>query len=374
MEATISSGSIGKTSSAISPEIEDDVLARLAAVLDKCKVLAISDYAKGNLTPRVLRQAIDLARSKNVPVIVDPKRRDISAYAGATLIKPNRAELSAATGIPCGTDDELEHAAQAVIEATGASLIVTRSERGMSYFARGQEPIHMATHARLIFDVSGAGDTVLATCACGLAAGLPIEQTMRLANLAAGIVVSKPGTATVTFDELRTEASAHDAPSAFRKGGLTSQTQAKAIREYWRLQGLSVGFTNGCFDLLHPGHVSSLRGAARNCDRLIVGLNADESVSRLKGPTRPVQNEAARAEVLGAMDCVDLVVIFSSDTPFELISDLKPDVLIKGADYGGEEIVGSDVVLAAGGRVERISIVEGHSTSDIIRRTRTESR
>ncbi|MBV9290298.1 MAG: D-glycero-beta-D-manno-heptose 1-phosphate adenylyltransferase, partial [Hyphomicrobiales bacterium] len=249
--------------------------------------------------------------------------------------------------------------------------LVTRSEKGMSYFSDGEQPIHMPTHAKLVFDVSGAGDAVLATLAYGLVGALPIEQTMRLANIAAGIVVSKPGTATVTLDELRAEAALHETSEAFRKGGLATIDEARAIREHWRRQGLSVGFTNGCFDLLHPGHIAILRGAARLCDRLIVGLNADESVSRLKGPTRPVQGARARAAVLGAVACVDLVVLFDDDTPYDLIGALMPDVLIKGADYAEDQIVGADVVRAAGGRVERIGLVHGQSTTELIRRAKS---
>ena len=355
-------------SSPISEAVEDDVLAKLRAALPRSRALAISDYGKGMLTDRVLVGAIAMARARGVPVIVDPKRRDFSLYAGADVIKPNRAELAAASGFHCHSDEEVIRAAEAVIRQTGAALLVTRAEKGMSYFSSGAVPIHMPTHAKLVFDVSGAGDAVMATFAYGLVGSLPIEQTMRLANLAAGIVVSKPGTATITLDELRAEAALHEELAAFRKGGLASVDEARAIREHWRRQGLSVGFTNGCFDLLHPGHVAILRGAARLCDRLVIGLNADESVARLTGPTRPVQRTAARAAVLGAIECVDLVVIFDDDTPFDLIGALMPDVLIKGTDYADDQIVGADVVRAAGGRVERITLVEGQSTSELIRR------
>jgi D-beta-D-heptose 7-phosphate kinase / D-beta-D-heptose 1-phosphate adenosyltransferase len=355
-------------SSPISEEVEDEVLARLKSALPRARALAISDYGKGMLTDRVLVAAIAMARAQGVPVIVDPKRRDFSLYAGADVIKPNRVELSGASGLHCHTDEEVVRAAEAVMRLTGADLLVTRAERGMSYFSPGAIPINMPTQAKLVFDVSGAGDAVLATFAYGLVGRLPIEQTMRLANLAAGIVVSKPGTATITLDELRAEAALQEEAVAFRKGGLASVDEARAIREHWRRQGLSVGFTNGCFDLLHPGHVAILRGAARLCDRLVVGLNSDESVSRLKGPTRPVQRANARAAVLGAIDCVDLVVVFGEDTPFDLIGALLPDVLIKGADYTEDQIVGADVVRAAGGRIERIKLVEGQSTSDLIRR------
>ena len=355
-------------SSPISASVEEEVLARLKAVLQRARALAISDYGKGMLTDRVLVGAIAMARARGVPIIVDPKRRDFSMYAGADVIKPNRAELAAASGFHCHTDDEVVRAAEVVIRQTGAALLVTRAEKGMSYFASGAVPIHMPTQAKLVFDVSGAGDAVMATFAYGLVGALPIEQTMRLANLAGGIVVSKPGTATITLDELRAEAALHEESSAFRKGGIASVEEARAIREHWRRLGLSVGFTNGCFDLLHPGHVAILRGAARQCDRLVVGLNSDESVSRLKGPTRPVQRAGARAAVLGAIECVDLVVIFEDDTPFDLIGALMPDVLVKGADYTEDKIVGADVVRAAGGRVERVKLIEGQSTSELIRR------
>ena len=356
--------------SPISSALEDEVLARIKAVLPHARALAISDYGKGMLTDRVLVGSIAMARARGVPVIVDPKRRDFSLYAGADVIKPNRAELAAASGLNCHTDDEVVRAAEAVIRQTGATLLVTRAEKGMSYFSSGAVPIHMPTQAKLVFDVSGAGDAVMATFAYGLVGSLPIEQTMRLANLAAGIVVSKPGTATITLDELRAEAAFHEELAAFRKGGLASIGEARAIREHWRRQGLTVGFTNGCFDLLHPGHVAILRGASRLCDRLVVGLNADESVTRLKGPTRPVQRAVARAQVLGAIDCVDLVIIFEDDTPYNLIGALMPDVLIKGADYAEDQIVGADVVRSAGGRVERVKLVEGQSTSELIRRAK----
>ena len=263
--------------------IEDEVLARLKTALPRVRALAISDYGKGMLTDRVLSAAIAMARAGGVPVIVDPKRRDFSAYAGADVIKPNRAELSAVSGLDCHTDEEVCRAAEAVMRQTGADLLVTRAENGMSYFSPRAAPIHMPTQAKRVFDVSGAGDAVLATFAYGLVGRLPIEQTMRLANLAAGIVVSKPGTATITLDELRAEAALHEESAAFRKGGLASVDEARTIRKHWRRQGLTAGFTNGCFDLLHPGHIATLRGAARLCDRLVVGLNSDKLPAGSRG-------------------------------------------------------------------------------------------
>lgn len=354
--------------SKVSPEVEARILDELKNALGHAKVLAISDYAKGVVTDRVLVEAIALARARNVSVLVDPKRRDFSLYAGAQLIKPNRLELATATGMICQSDEDVRMAAEVLVKLTGATLMVTRSEKGMSYFAPGAMPIHMATEAQAVFDVSGAGDTVFAAIAYGFANGIPMQQTMRLANIAAGIVVSKPGTATVSLDELRAAAAASGADWHQRKGPVVTAEVAATIREHWRQQGLTVGFTNGCFDILHPGHIAILRGAASHCDRLIIGLNADASVARLKGPTRPVQTDTARASVLGAIDCVDLVVIFDEDTPLRLIQALVPDVLAKGADYGESQIVGADIVRAAGGRVERIELVPGQSTTELIRK------
>ena len=351
----------------IGEAIEDAALAALDAALAGAGALVVSDYAKGMLTDRVLFEALALARRAGAPALVDPKRRDFSAYKGAALIKPNRAELAAATGLPCEDDDQVERAARIVVAATGASLLVTRSEKGMSYVAPGAAAIHMPTQSKQVFDVSGAGDTAIAAVACGFVADLPIEQTMRLANLAAGVVVSKPGTATVSLDELRAAAETHGDLS-LSEGGAATREDAIALREHWRREGLTVGFTNGCFDLIHPGHIAILSGAARHCDRLIVGLNSDASTARLKGPSRPVQDEESRAAVIGAMRSVDLVVVFDEDTPADLIAALSPDVLVKGADYAENEIVGAETVRASGGRVVRVPLVEGQSTTRLIRR------
>ena len=353
-------------------DVEDEILARIAAALPNVQALVLSDYAKGALTDRVLAGAIAAARARGKPIFVDPKRRDFSAYAGATLITPNRGELALAANLPCDSDQEIEIAARKLIAATGAAILVTRSDKGMSYFAADAPPFHMPTKARQVFDVSGAGDTVIATIACCRTGGLPIEQTMRIANLAAGIVVGKAGAATASWEEIR-DADERDLPPSLRKGALANWDEAAAIREHWRREGLNVGFTNGCFDLLHPGHIETLRYAARHCDRLIVGLNSDASTRRLKGPSRPVQDEAARAIVLGAIHCVDLVVLFEEDTPQALIAALRPDTLVKGADYAESEIVGAEIVKAAGGRVLRAPVLDGLSTTGLIARKAVEA-
>ncbi|MFN3352083.1 MAG: D-glycero-beta-D-manno-heptose-7-phosphate kinase [Brevundimonas sp.] len=355
--------------SPLSPEVEDRLIARAVAGLEGARALAISDYAKGVLSDRVLTEVIAAAKAHGVPVLIDPKRTDFAAYAGADVIKPNRGELSAATGLPCGTDAEAEAAARRAIAVTGADILLTRSEQGIAYYPEDGEALTAPTQAAEVFDVSGAGDTVLAAYALAVAGGMPAAQAMRLANAAAGVVVSKAGTAVVALDELEAAMEPLDhRPEA--AGRLLSWDEAARLRDGWRRQGLTVGLTNGCFDLLHPGHVAILREAAAACDRLIVALNTDESVSRLKGPTRPVQAETARAEVVGAIRGVDAVVLFGEPTPLELIQTLVPDVLVKGADYTEDQIVGADVVKAAGGRIVRVPLREGHSTTRLVERSK----
>lgn len=357
--------------SAISPGAEEAVVRALAKAVDRARLLVVSDYDKGLLTTGVLEQAIALARRRGLPVLVDPKRRDFSAYRGASLLKPNRAELEAATGLPTRSDEDTARAAGRAADSAGADILVTRGEAGMTLVASGGSTVHMPTHAREVFDVSGAGDTVMAALAVGMAAGRPIEEAMAFANLAGGIAVSKRGTAVVSEAELEAERAliAEDLPQA--SGELASVDEAVRLRELWRSQGLVVGFTNGCFDLLHPGHVALLAAAAKSCDRLIVGLNSDASVRRLKGPDRPVQTVEARAAVLGAIEHVNLVVVFDQDTPLDLIERLLPEVLIKGADYKPDEIVGHVAVTAAGGRVLTVELVSNQSTTGLIRQSRT---
>lgn len=338
------------------------------AAIDWADVVILSDYGKGVLSTEVLRTLIDAARQAGKRTIVDPKRSDLTAYAGADFITPNRAELTAATGMPCETDNEAEAAAECVIAATGSAVILTRSAQGMSYFSLGHPPLHLPTFARAVFDVSGAGDTVVATLALGIAADLPVSEAMRLANHAAGIVVGKLGTALVSAAELRVAISQDSHPETPQKGALVSLAAACVLRERWRDQGLKVGFTNGCFDLLHPGHISLLEQAAAATDRLIVALNTDASVKRLKGEARPIQSERARARVMGALAAVDLVILFDEETPINAITALLPDVLIKGADYTIETVVGAKEVLAAGGQVLLANLIAGQSTSSLVKK------
>jgi len=351
--------------------VDADVEAAIAsAIRDSVRwadVIVLSDYAKGLCNDRVIRAVIDAAAGAGKASIIDPKRRDFSVYLDASLIKPNRRELTDATRLPCETDEQAEAAALAAIAQTNSAILLTRSEHGMSYFARDKKPLHLKTAAQDVFDVSGAGDTVLALAALGTAGKLPVSELMRLANAAAGIVVSKIGTAVVSAWELdeALEAEAHDSDP--NKGASLSLDEAVRRREEWRKRGLRVGFTNGCYDLLHPGHISLLKSAAAECDRLIVAINSDPSVKRLKGPTRPLQDERSRAYVLGALNAVDLVVIFDEDTPAEIIAALKPDLLVKGADYTMEQVAGAETVRAAGGRVLLVPLIRGYSTTSLIR-------
>jgi len=330
-------------------------------------VMVLSDYGKGVLTDTLTARLIALAQAHGVPVVVDPKGADYRRYRGASLVTPNRKELHEATALPTGSDAEVEAAARAVVEGCGiAGVLATRSQDGMTLLDATGAIHHLAAEAREVFDVSGAGDTVVATLAAALAAGLAVADAAALANVAAGIVVGKVGTAAVHAVELENALRHQDLEDAEAK--ILPLERAVERAEGWRRRGLSVGFTNGCFDLLHPGHLALLRQARAACDRLIVGLNSDSSVQRLKGPTRPVQSEAARSAVLASLSMVDGVVIFSDDTPLRLIETLRPDVLVKGADYTVETVVGADLVQGWGGKVVLATLEPGQSTTNTIRR------
>lgn len=350
---------------AVSRSTEDRLVDIIADVANDCDVIMVSDYAKGVLSDRILGAIMQHGARTGASIVIDPKRADWSAYRGATMITPNRKELNLATRAACGTDAECLVAAEAAIATTGAAILLTRSEHGMSLFRAGQTAVHLSAKAREVFDVSGAGDTVAATIALSLASGHAPELAMQIANVAAGIVVGKRGTATISPAEIVAELdSGHRLTTSFP--GAISLGDAKALRETWAREGLKVGFTNGCFDILHAGHVALLRQAAGACDRLIVALNTDASVSALKGPARPVQAETVRAAVMAAVKGVDAVVLFGEATPLEAIRELQPDVLVKGADYEEDQIVGADVVKARGGRIVRVGLIEGQSTTKVI--------
>lgn len=342
----------------ISADEEEQVLA-LAASLDLSKIsgIVISDYNKGFCTPGLCRGVLALAEKKGIPVFVDPKGNDWQKYEGAAMVTPNLNELSAVYGEKIENSDDAVVAAATEIRKRFRlnSLLVTRSEMGMTLVSDDGVK-HFPTVAREVYDVSGAGDTVMATASYLLASGAAPEEAVKLANQAAGIAVGHSGTWVIdrpTFDSM-IHRHFHGSSDA---AGLASQLRSRGKR---------IVFTNGCFDILHRGHVDYLRRTAELGDILIVGLNSDESVKRLKGPERPVNDQESRAEVLGALDCVDHVIIFDEDTPYNLIKAIKPDVLTKGGDYTPETVVGREFA----GETVIISLVEGHSTTGIIERMR----
>lgn len=348
---------------------EEVVLARAVSAVEGADAIIVSDYLKGVVTGRVMDAVRDLSKRLGIPLVVDPKRRDFRIYAGATILTPNIKEIQTATGIMDTSEKALASAAEKCMEITGSAILLTKSEKGVSLFT-GKDPVWSdPARARRVRDVSGAGDTVTAALALGLAAKLDMPTAARLANTASSLAVEKSGTSCVTAEELNVRL-LHAEDDTVLEDKLATQANASRIREDWRLNGLKVGFTNGCFDLIHPGHVRLLKEARKTCDKLVVAINSDASVSRLKGPTRPVQTEAARAVVIGALEAVDLVVVFDEDTPLELIKLLSPDVLIKGADYTVETVVGSDVVIERGGEVRLIDLVEGQSTTKLIAKSR----
>ncbi|WP_338665043.1 D-glycero-beta-D-manno-heptose-7-phosphate kinase [Pararoseomonas sp. SCSIO 73927] len=345
---------------------------RVDALLPGCHALVLSDYAKGVLGEEVVRHAIDTARGLGLPVLVDPKRHDFGFYAGATVLTPNLKELRAAAGRALETEGEIAEAARALLGPAGAgAILVTRSEKGMLLVEADGGVHSVPAHAKEVFDVSGAGDTVIAVAALAVAAGQPLPRAMRIANAAAGVVVGKLGTATLDVAELTAALEAEESENTDIAGKIAASPDgAVPVLDNWRRRGLTIGFTNGCFDILHRGHVTMLQACRAACDRLVVAVNTDDSVRRLKGPTRPVNGLEDRLAVIAALQSVDLVLAFGEDTPLELITRLQPDVLFKGADYREDQVVGADVVRARGGRVALIDLVPGRSTTRIIERSR----
>ncbi|MFP6744006.1 MAG: D-glycero-beta-D-manno-heptose 1-phosphate adenylyltransferase, partial [Alphaproteobacteria bacterium] len=321
----------------------------------------------GVLTAPVISAVIEAARANRKPVVVDPKGGDFGRYKGATMLTPNRREAMAATGAEGTDEDAMAAMGTALIERFEVdAAVITRSASGMSLVTRDRVVEHLPAQAREVFDVSGAGDTVAAMLAMALGCGADLSVAVRLANHAAGVVVGKVGTSVVYCDDLLRAIHAGEWSAAEAK--VMSLAGAAERVEQWRRGGDRVGFTNGCFDLLHPGHISLIEQARDACDRMIVGLNSDDSVARLKGNGRPIQPEAARAQVLASLASVDLVVVYGEDTPTALLETLRPDVLIKGADYSLDQVVGAELVQSYGGTVLLADIAEGYSTTKTIQK------
>ncbi|MEM9335391.1 MAG: bifunctional D-glycero-beta-D-manno-heptose-7-phosphate kinase/D-glycero-beta-D-manno-heptose 1-phosphate adenylyltransferase HldE [Pseudomonadota bacterium] len=335
---------------------------QLRSSLAGCGAVILSDYGKGALTD--VAAMITACRDASVPVLVDPKGTDFSRYRGASLITPNQGEFEAVAGV-CETDEELVSRGLAMLDDLQLdALLITRSEKGMLLLESGEEPLFLSTEAREVYDVTGAGDTVIATLAGALAAGESLASSAGLSNIAAGLVVRKIGVATVSPSEI--QAALHRRGQGGR--GLVSPDELKALIDEAHTRGERVIMTNGCFDILHVGHVAYLEEAKSLGDRLIVAVNDDDSVKRLKGESRPINALEDRMLVLAGLASVDWVVAFSDDTPAALIELLLPDVLVKGGDYAIDEIAGGRAVLANGGEVRVLSFRNGHSTSQIIER------
>jgi D-beta-D-heptose 7-phosphate kinase/D-beta-D-heptose 1-phosphate adenosyltransferase len=354
------------------PAAEEERLAQRAEELAaKVHAVVLSDYAKGALTAGLCERVIRAARHAGIPVLADPKTPDFSKYSGATTVCPNLGELAAATGVAAHRTEELLAAArELLVEHDFKFLTVTMSEKGIALLRPDGTVMRSKARAREVFDVSGAGDTVIATMAACLAGGLAMETAVELANVAAGIVVGKVGTAPIGRDELVSALTPSSGINAGEKMLDFERTKTRVAE--WRASGETIVFTNGCFDLLHVGHITLLEDCRRFGSKLVLGLNSDASVQRLKGASRPIVGERERVRVMAALAAVDAVVLFDEDTPLELIRALRPDVLVKGGDYTVETVVGHEEVIAAGGRVEIVPTVEGFSTSNIVKKLQTQ--
>ncbi|WP_305405915.1 bifunctional D-glycero-beta-D-manno-heptose-7-phosphate kinase/D-glycero-beta-D-manno-heptose 1-phosphate adenylyltransferase HldE [Photobacterium leiognathi] len=336
------------------------MLARMKQSLADVKAVILSDYAKGALEH--VQSMIQLAREASVPVLIDPKGSDFERYRGATLLTPNLSEFEAVVGKVTSDEDLVEKGLGLIEKFDFEALLVTRSEHGMTLLQKGQEPLHMPTQAQEVYDVTGAGDTVISVLAASLAAGKSLSDCCKLANAAAGVVVGKLGTSTLSTIEL-TNAIHGSQDSGY---GVISEPQLIQAVKAARARGETVVMTNGCFDILHAGHVAYLTEAAKLGDRLIVAVNSDSSVKELKGPGRPVNPEDRRMAVLAGLGAVDWVVPFTEQTPQRLISEVLPSILVKGGDYKPEDIAGGKEVIAAGGQVLVLNFEDGCSTTKII--------
>jgi D-beta-D-heptose 7-phosphate kinase/D-beta-D-heptose 1-phosphate adenosyltransferase len=356
-----------ESTGAVEGDAQQHLIDAITAGAAAAGAILISDYGKGVVTQPVIEACLAAARARGVILVVDSKARGFRHYGKVDVIKPNASELARATDLPTETDHQIEAALAKALEMSHArAILVTRAARGMSLAVRGEPVRHFSRPPPEVFDTSGAGDTALAALGLALAAGATFDQAVELALIASSVVVEKAGTATATPDDVL------EAQAAVRRAPLDAKVASAARMareaERWRKRGLKVGFTNGCFDILHPGHIAYLAQARSWCDRLIVGLNTDASVRASKGPGRPVNALESRARVLAGLSAVDLVVPFADETPLALIEAARPDLLVKGADYSLESVVGRTEVESWGGEVRLAAFMDGHSTTATIQR------
>ena len=347
----------------IDPTIEEAVIEDVKNVIPQVKAVLISDYGKGFLSSTLLEALLSMAKEHGLPVFVDPKGMDYSRYIGTTYITPNVREASQASGVEIRDKASLIRAGETLLDQTQAEgIVITRGREGITLVSRGTSQDFPVKPVEIV-DVTGAGDTVVSTLALAVAGNLPIEEAIGLANLAASLVVSRFGAASVTLEQM-----AESLREAHQGSKLVPRDDIDAVLRNHRIQGHRVVFTNGCFDLFHVGHLEILRRAKSLGDVLVVGINSDSSVTRLKGPGRPIVDQSERVELISALSFVDYVVLFKEDTPIEVIREVRPDILVKGEDWKGKKVVGEDLVTARGGKVAFVKHVAGVSTSEIIRR------
>ncbi len=346
----------------------DHFAGRVEQLLDGKQVMILSDYGKGALQNH--QQLIQMARARGIAVLVDPKGRDFSIYKGATLLTPNLSEFETIVGA-CADEETLVQKGRALLaELELEALLVTRGEHGMTLIRADQPELHLPARAREVFDVTGAGDTVISVLAAGLAAGVELPQAVALANIAAGIVVAKLGTAAISAPELRRAVQAEQGAER----GVVSHEQLLIALDDARAHGEKIVFTNGCFDILHAGHVGYLEDARKLGDRLVLAINSDASVKRLKGEGRPINPVERRMAVLAGLEAVDWVTFYEDDTPEDLLRQVKPDVLVKGGDYGVDQVVGAEIVQAYGGDVKVLSFFDNCSTTAIVEKIKEQER
>lgn len=355
-----------ETNYSISQKNEENILSYVKSNINSCEVVILSDYMKGVLTDNLLKDIINFANASKKPVIIDPKGKDFTKYKNATLITPNKKE--AETVLDMGILDEaaLRIAGKKLLSKFNTeAILITLGKDGMTLIEKDNLITHIPVEEKEVYDITGAGDTVISVVGLGIASGLALKKAIEIANIAAGIVVGKLGTATVTIQEIIDYMLQRN---IYFNSKILKQPVLTAIVEEKKKNGSRIVFTNGCFDILHAGHTCFLQKAKMLGDVLIVGLNSDESVRRLKGNNRPIIPMKERAAILSSLSCVDYITVFDEDTPIKLMEAIKPDILVKGNDYKIEEVVGKDIVESYGGRVELIKLVDGISTSSIIDR------